>query len=200
MRRVLTCGVVLVCLAALFALVRAEGERTLVADGESAVSSPVPVAVSNFPPEVAVRATRTVNVTGSVAVTNFPATQTVGGTVQVGNLPIDAEGNVRVAGALATARPIPHFAGLTGALFAEGTAILTLSHACNAEIAGTRLCEQQEVLLAIPPPLIPGRAVLIMYTESGTQIGGRLRSSCMSSGGELFDCGIGPFPAACCGF
>lgn len=33
-----------------------------------------------------------------VEVTNFPAGQTVDGTVNVGNLPLDGEGNVRVAG------------------------------------------------------------------------------------------------------
>jgi len=34
-----------------------------------------------------------------VLVTNFPAVQTVGGTVNVGNLPLDADGAVRVTGA-----------------------------------------------------------------------------------------------------
>jgi hypothetical protein len=40
-----------------------------------------------------------VKMASQVEVVNFPAVQTVGGSVSVGNLPLDGDGNVRVAGA-----------------------------------------------------------------------------------------------------
>jgi hypothetical protein len=97
MRKAALYGLALVCVCLLFALSGPEAQKMMTGDGNGTTSSPVPVAVSNFPQIQPVAVDKTVTVTGSVAVTNFPAVQQVAGTVNVGNLPVDADGNVKVA-------------------------------------------------------------------------------------------------------
>jgi hypothetical protein len=64
----------------IFALSGPFAQRTVNGDGTGGGSSgPVPVSVANFPQVQPVQVDKTVTVTGSVAVTNFPAVQQVAG-------------------------------------------------------------------------------------------------------------------------
>jgi len=192
MRRIVVTGLIVFSALTLSMVGGAADQRTR-GIGAALTRTPTQVEVTNFP---AVQ-----GVAGAVNVGNLPAVQNVVGTVAVSNLPIDADGNLRVSGPVTPAPSLPRLIGITQSVFVVGIPILTLSHACDGEFPGTRLCEQREILKAIPaPPTLPGQAVLVMFTEAGTPIEGRLRSSCVSSAGELFDCGSGPWPVACCGF
>ncbi len=113
-------GLVLVCVCMLFALSGPSAQKVASGDGGGGTTSPVPVSVANFPATQSVVALRPIPITGSVAVTNFPAVQQVAGTVNVGNLPLvqnvagimavsnlpfDANGNLRIAPAAPAAPP-----------------------------------------------------------------------------------------------
>ena len=78
MQRAVVVGLTLVCVCLLFALSGASAQRIVNGDGGGSTTSPVPVAVSNFPAVQAIQGNvaveKTVTVTGSVAVTNFPVT------------------------------------------------------------------------------------------------------------------------------
>jgi hypothetical protein len=208
----LTCGVVLVCLAALFAFVRAEGERTLIADGESAVSSPVPVAVANFPSTQSVTGTvavrnfpLTVNVRGTVDVGNFPTTQNVAGTVEVNNLPLDRDGNLKVAGGVTLLQPqTRHFIGISGAAVEQAPGgfygpvypLLSMSRACQAEFPRTIPCTFEEISTSIQAPPEWDGYVLYGTGFNDPSFGG---GRCIASDGQQFNC-TGPQRVACCGF
>jgi hypothetical protein len=158
--------------------------------GAPAPPGPQPVSVVNFP---AVQP-----VSGTVNVGNLPAVQGVTGTVEVGNLPLDGEGNVKV---IAAATPATHFAGYTQATFAEGSHLLTLNRACEAEYPGTTTCDAGDLLVMSPPPP-PPTTVAMLIRAVGT-VGGTLMtvplSTCMSAEGQMFSCGAAPLPIACCG-
>jgi hypothetical protein len=88
MRKVVIWGVVLLSLTVLIAGSGATAQRARVIEA-AAASRPTQVEVTNFP------AVQTVS--GTVNVGNIPAVQSVAGSVQVSNLPLDAEGNMRAA-------------------------------------------------------------------------------------------------------
>jgi hypothetical protein len=171
-----------------------------------------PVEVVNFP---AVQ-----GVDGVVNVGNFPAVQgvevhgqvPVEGQVDVRNLPVDADGNLRVA---STRLVTVHFAGYTTATFAEGAGLLALNRACQMEFPGTRVCRGSELVDMVPaPPVIvpnqggdpsqPGYAFLVSFGQQVVSLGSQENgasipfSSCMSALGRPFDCGALPMPIGCC--
>ena len=138
-----------------------------------------------------------------VRVTNFPATQSVNGTVQVGNLPLDANGNVRVKAGSPSASGELHCVGVTAATFPPDSGILTLSRACNAEFAGSRICLTESVLGSLPPP-----PEWTGFAASVNGFGGEFtRTECMQSdgkteGGLFTSCDFGvsePIRVTCCG-
>jgi hypothetical protein len=170
-----------------------------------------PVEVVNFP---AVQ-----GVEGIVDVGNFPVVQGVEvhgqvpitGQADVTNLPLDAEGKLRVAN---TGTAVD-FAGYTTATFSEGTGLLALNMACQAEFVGTRVCEGFELIDMVPAPPVPvpdqggnpslpGYAFLVRFSQVHTSAGspeyGAMIpfSSCMSALGAPFDCGALPMVVACC--
>lgn len=113
MRKAALYGLAVVCVCMLFALSGPSAQKIVSGDGGGSTSGPVPVTVANFPQTQVVQVQKPVTVTGSVAVTNFPALQQVAGTVNVGNipavqsvsgsvsvsnLPLDQTGSLRVAG------------------------------------------------------------------------------------------------------
>jgi len=170
MRKVLVVGFVLVCVSALsFLSVMPLERKSLNPDGTTTLAASAKHS--------------------QVEVTNFPAVQPVNGTVNVGNLPLDGDGNVRVTAAPKEA----HFVGITTLAFPKSGA-LPLSRGCNAEFSGTRLCDIKEVVRTMPTP-DPWSQPLV-YVGSGDS----LSPSCMNSDGGLFLCGGGEAPVACCGF
>lgn len=116
MRKAAVFGAALVAVCLLFALSGPYAQRTVNGDGGGTTASPVPVTVSNFPTTQTVLAIRPIPIIGSVAVTNFPAVQQVAGAVSVGNLPLDADGNVKVATATTCAGHRSLFIKVTDAL------------------------------------------------------------------------------------
>lgn len=97
MRKAALYGLVVVCVCMLFSLSGPSAQKVVSGDGGGSTAGPVPVSVANFPANQAVFALRPIPITGSVSVTNFPPVQQVAGTVSVGNLPVDADGNLRVS-------------------------------------------------------------------------------------------------------
>src|SRR6185436_910545 len=105
-----------------------------------------------------------------VEVTNFPTVQAVSGTVDVGNLPLDTDGRLLVAG---LAAPALRFAGYTSTTFAEGTGLLRLNRACVAEFPSTRVCGAFVIDQLIPPPApAPTAAFLVSFTGTRDLGGG----------------------------
>jgi hypothetical protein len=127
MRKAALYGLAVICVCMLFALSGPSAQRIVNGDGGGSTStSPVAVSVANFPTVQTVQVQKPISVIGSVAVTNFPAVQEVAGTVSVGNLPVDADGNVRVAGATTTHRSsFPKIAD--GVLFTQDKQIAVTS-------------------------------------------------------------------------
>jgi len=170
MRKVVLLGIVLLSVSAFSFLTVVPVERKVLSpDGTIALAAPAKPS--------------------QVEVTNFPAVQPVNGTVNVGNLPLDGDGNVRVTAAPKEA----HFVGITTLAFPKSGA-LPLSRGCNVEFSGTRLCDIKEVVRTMPIP-DPWSQPLV-YVGSGDS----LSPSCMGSDGGLFLCGGGEAPVACCGF
>ncbi len=80
------------------------------------------------------------------------------GTVDVGNLPLDALGNVLVSGVLRNPQrqPLPiRFVGFTQAQITGDSGAIMLSRTCHAEFPGTRQCTTAEIVETISPPLLP---------------------------------------------
>lgn len=137
-----------------------------------------------------------------VEVTNFPAVQTVAGSVEVANLPLDQDGNVKVANAASTPAQI-HAVGITAALVGPGASaplgLLTMNRACAAEFPATRACGLEEAFRSIPaPPTWDGLVWIVQAFETGN-------AQCYSSDGvgapckpEVSDTGL--HPILCCGF
>jgi len=90
MRRTVMAGVVVSCALVLVAGAAIPVQRVALSP-DAPTRTTTQVEVTNFP---AVQA-----VGGSVNVGNLPAVQSVAGSVQVTNLPLDGDGNLRVAGA-----------------------------------------------------------------------------------------------------
>ena len=148
-------------------------------------SNATPVMVENFP------ATQTVDVR------NFPLTVTVEGTVDVGNLPLDSDGNVRVAGTLTVEAPIIRVVGVTSNPISlpafSGLAILNPE--CSAEFPNSRVCELGEVFRTIPPAADMPLAWVMRESPS------ILCTSGDKPLDRLFSCNeASPLPVACCGF
>jgi hypothetical protein len=175
MRKVVLFGIVLACVTALSFLAGVPVERrALLPDGA------VTLAAASKPAQV--------------EVTNFPAVQSVSGTVSVGNLPVDGNGNIRVGGTF-----IPHFVGLTSGTLSvagQGLKIVVLSRACAAEFANTRVCEDTDLARSIPPPPAFATVAWIMTEPSGNA-----PIICHDGDGHS-DCGVSGslHPVACCGF
>jgi hypothetical protein len=134
-----------------------------------------------------------------VEVINFPAVQQVAGSVQVSNLPVDADGNVRISGNLTLVPPAIRFIGLSGPVTNHPNGnVLDLNRDCVAALAGTRACHVSEVLNAIPPPgrwdSVPGGVVWVVHDINGL---GQLDSDGNFSQYATFADGN---PVACCGF
>lgn len=140
-----------------------------------------------------------------VEVTNFPTVQAVGGSVQVGNLPLDADGNLRVAGILVAASAAIRFVGFTEETFpipqtcCERMPVLSMNRACATAFPGARACDYAEVFRSIPPPPpLPVPSVLIV-DKLGTGAT-YFEGNCIHEDGTFGGCGAGPLPVACCGF
>jgi hypothetical protein len=142
-----------------------------------------------------------------VEVTNFPAIQSVAGTVQIGNLPVDESGNVRIAGAVTINQSPVRFIGYTQAtLFGSATTVLNLNRACNAEFPQARACEITELQRAVPPPpQFAGTGILLLLPLSAyTGNQSWLITGCILQTDEApRTCtpdSSNPFAVACCGF
>jgi len=199
MRKAVLYGLALVCVCLLFALSGPSAQRTINGDsGSGAGTSPVAVSVANFPQVQPVQVDKTVTVTGSVAVTNFPTVQHVVGTLNVGNLPTDESGALRVS-ASSAAGPI-HFLGLTTATFINEDQPLLFSRACSAAIPNSRICDQHELIYSIPAPEFTGVVHIVYQQDSGGT--DKVFANCIDANGHLFNCSLEtpPFPVACCGY
>jgi hypothetical protein len=78
------------------------------------------------------------------------------GTVDVGNLPLDAAGNVLVSGILLNPQPPPlpiRFVGFTQTQLTGDSGAIMLSRACHFEFPNTRQCTTAEIVETINPPL-----------------------------------------------
>lgn len=196
MRKITGWTLVLGCALALLSVNGTEAQRTINDGGGGGGSNVVPVAVSNFPSTQAV--------TGTVAVGNFPLTVNVRGTVDVGNLPIDDQGNVRVAGELTPAQPpASHFVGITHATVEPVPdqfgniyhRMLPMNRACQAEFPRTTVCRGKDLATSVPAP--PEFSGLVLFVFEDLNIG--IAGICLDSSGlTLFGCS-GPQPVGCCG-
>ena len=155
-------------------------------------SSVTPVMVENFP------------TTQTVEVRNFPLIVTVEGTVDVGNLPLDAEGNVRVAGELGMgSSAAARFVGISAGTVEPNTTnvmgnndvygILDSNIACQADFSDTRICLWPEIAASIPAPQYDG-CVVIARGLDGTEQG-----TCFNTNGRQSNDRL-PALVACCGF
>jgi hypothetical protein len=205
MRKAATVGAALVCVCVIFTLSGPFAQRMMNGDGTGGSSSgPVPVSVANFPQVQPVQVDKTVTVTGSVAVTNLPAVQQVAGMLNVGNLPLDGDGNLRTSGAVLIATPQSHVVGITTTLFSLTPTyprILTLSRGCQAEFPGSRVCFQGEPMTTIPPPPEWSGAVWLVERPDALNF----YSACYTSDGQSVPCKQNPWdpdalPAICCGY
>jgi hypothetical protein len=171
MRKAALYGLVLVCVCILFALSGPSAQRI----------APEPSAPVSRPAQV--------------EVTNFPAVQQVAGTVSVGNLPVDENGDLRVSGGHVSVVVLANFVGVTAATFYSGQGTLVVSRACNAEMPNTRVCDWSELFSTIPPPQLAGPVIL------PTTLGGSSTASCITADG-LQRClsTDEPAPAACCSY
>jgi len=202
MRKAVLYSVAVVCLCLLFSLGGPSAQRMVNGDAGGGSTSPVAVSVANFPQVQSVQVDKTVNVTGSVAVTNLPPVQQVAGMVSVGNLPLDADGNLRTAAPQGSQRI--HFIAYTQNTFpAAGATLLSLSNACQAEQPNSRMCNVQDFFESVPPPpAFPSTAVHLTTQHSGYTFYFPLMG-CLMTDGSLYLGGCGtnsPYVVACCGY
>ncbi len=126
----------------------------------------------------------------------------VTGVVDVGNFPLDAEGNVRVSGELGTGTSaVAHFVGITaGTVESNGSfgnnlyGIFDSNSACQAEFPDTRVCLWPEIAVSIPAPQYDGCVVIAddfntLFTQA----------TCINTNGRFSSDGL-PATVACCGF
>jgi hypothetical protein len=196
MRKAAVYGLALVCVCMLFALSGPSAQRIVNGDGGGSTSTaPVPVSVANFPTVQAVQVQKPITVTGSVAVTNFPAVQEVAGTVNVGNLPVDADGNVKVSGGHVAVAVLAHFVGTTTTSgFFSGQGTLALSRGCNAEMPGTRVSDWEEIFSTIPPAPLVGSVIV------SRDLANSPNGVCINQDGLMVSYCPEPAPIACCGY
>ena len=185
MRKLMLGGLV-AGIALFFSMQPIEAQRAMVAADRGAGSSPMPVAVANFPATQAV--------SGTVGVTTFPQTITIAGSVAIDNLPIE-NGALKTSGLLVVVSQAPHIVGFTQATFLGSLGGLTLTRACSAEFPLGRVCEQSELFHSIPVPAVWPPQARVVVDPAGSAVcfgdaSGR-QESCSSSV---------PSPAACCGF
>ncbi len=122
--------------------------------------------------------------------------------IDVGNLPVDGNGDLRVAGVVVAAPAAIRFVGFTAATFSDSAGFLTISRACNAEFPSTRVCDVRELGESIPPP--PDWTDRIRLAEGLSAGGASVFIGCYTSDGRPSPCRLeasdpGVFPAACCG-
>jgi hypothetical protein len=140
-----------------------------------------------------------------VEVTNFPAVQPVSGSVEVGNLPLDPDGSVRVAGLSAPATI--RFVGFSQQTFlipqtcCDRLPVFQMNRACDASFQGSRACDYLEMIRSIPPlPEFPVATPLIAMQGAAAPVLD-VQGTCIHEDGTIGGCaGVGPFPVACCGF
>jgi len=211
MRKAVVYGLAVVCVCLLFALSGPLAQRTIVGgDDGGPGTTAVPVTVANFPQVQPVQVDKTVNVTGSVAVINLPAVQQVAGTVNVGNLPLNQDGNLRVTGTLASLPAAASFVGFTSPAPLSVLTALQGSRLCSQEIPGSRLCSIAECYRSIPaPPEFPTQMLgtgwaRLMEAEIPPHSAPAL--ICIRSDGEVeasactLITGLTETPFACCGY
>lgn len=132
-----------------------------------------------------------------VEVTNFPATQNVAGTLNVGNMPVDANGDLRVVGNLQAVPASLHFVGITSEsiLPPNISKVVLLSRACAAEFPNTRICEDIDLDRQIPPPpeFTSPAWVMQISSEYAMPV-----AWCQDSDGYCTD--LSAHPVACCGY
>ena len=127
----------------------------------------------------------------------------VTGTVDVGNLPLDANGNVRVAGNLRGSIEFQRVRFVTvtetNLLAGELQGPMGAHRLCAAEFPNLRACEGQEYLRTIPPePSFSdsiGRWVVVVQVELP-----HYSTKCINDIGTLGSCAGHALPVACCGF
>jgi hypothetical protein len=175
MRKGALYGLAVVCVCLLFAVSGPEAQRI----------APSPDAAASRPTQV--------------EVTNFPTVQEVVGTVNVGNLPVDAEGNVKVT--LSSLAPVVRFIGFTDVTFEAPSPFagpLSFSRACDSEFPGSRICEANEVLRSIPIVAEFTQSALIFLPSDPTTV--QAKVYCVNADGQVGSCPGGLLPVACCGY
>lgn len=194
MRKVVMFGFVLLALG--FFVAGVQAQRIVKGDGGGGTgTAPVSVAVANFPQVQPVQVDKTVNVTGSVAVTNFPAVQNVAGTVSISNLPT-------------TCPTMAHFIGYTTTGISTDSThspdVLAIMAQCAAEVPGSRVCDLQEYLDTIPAPSSfssAGALLWVPFNNAGDLSWPHI--GCMTAIGPEIVCRE-PMPqpnvVACCGY
>lgn len=134
-----------------------------------------------------------------VEVVNFPDPQRVAGDVSVINLPLDADGRIRVSGMAPVSPASIRVVGLT--LPSPQLAIVDLSNVCAMEFPGTRICEESEVFRSLPPPGFPIPFVWVFRDRQGVNDGVSLTCTTGFGGNFSSVCGNNsPMPVVCCGF
>ncbi len=119
-----------------------------------------PVLAANIKPRssvVAIEETAPVPSVTSVQVLNFPNPQNMAGTVNIGNLPLDANGNLRVS------VPGPRtfrFVGVTTHAVTGGS-FPYLSGVCASEFPGSRVAFSEELRATLPPQAVPATAWIV---------------------------------------
>jgi hypothetical protein len=167
MRRTVLLGIALLSVAAFsFLTVTPVERKVLNPDGATplaAAAKPTQVEVTNFP------AIQTVS--GTVNVGNLPAVQSVSGTVSVGNLPLDGSGHVLVAvqntgsGALALHSTAATYQGDLGGRTGA-------TQKCRAEYAGSHFANRAEIesALGLGPFMTTGNARGVIWLTSETDL------------------------------
>ncbi len=130
----------------------------------------------------------------------------VTGTVDVGNLPFDAEGNVRVAGNLRGSIEFQRIrvVGFTQPMEPGTGDITEFSNLCGSFVPGSRMCEDVELFRSLPPPQPFGvawsfntltndnsNAVILRCTFQAGNASSPFGNVCVNQT---------PMPVACCGF
>jgi hypothetical protein len=132
----------------------------------------------------------------------FPHTIEITGTIDVGNLPLDDEGNLLVSGISCGGGPAPvRFVGVTTQTVSRNPGefdpefpVLAMNHACHAEFPATRACTYGELLRLTPPADWQGLALVATNDLSLSNAVG----VCLTSQGQPGYC-TSPTPTTCCG-
>lgn len=140
MRKAALYVLVVVCVCTLFALSGPSAQK-MAPQPSAPVTRPTQVEVTNFP------AVQTVS--GSVNVGNLPAVQQVAGTVSVGNLPLDGAGRVLVAVQSAASSAL--VLRSTSAMYQGDLGGRTgATKKCRAEFPNSHFASEEEIQAAFP--------------------------------------------------